>query len=169
MQTPGPLVRGFVLAAAPFASEPDVEASTEEIGVERRVAGRHESAIETAIEIAEIDIEVLGLHADIADHADLEPDAEGPAGVAVAAPRQSRARHADIPGRETAGDVGHEAVEGIAEAAAGGDEPLVACLAARGTQHVRGALDPRPVNVPCGPQHDLVDLPVVADGAADQA
>src|SRR5262245_1511646 len=169
MQTPGPVVRGFVLAAAPFASEPDVEASTEEVGVERRVAGRRETAIETAIEIAEIDIKVLGLHAHIADHADLEPDAEGPAGVAVAAAGQSRPRRADIPGRETAGDVGHEAVEGVAEAAAGGDEPLVARLAAGGTQHVRRALDSRPVDVAFGAQHDLVDLPVVADGAADEA
>src|SRR5262245_28745002 len=169
MQTPGPVVRGFVLAAAPFASEPDVEASTEEVGVERRVAGRRETAIETAIEIAEIDIKVLGLHAHIADHADLEPDAEGPAGVAVAAAGQSRPRRADIPGRKTAGDVGHEAVEGVAEAAARGDQPLVARLAAGGTQHVRGALDPRPVDVAFGAQHDLVDLPVVADGAADKA
>src|SRR5262245_53203964 len=109
MQTPGPLVRGFVLAAAPFASEPDVEASTEEVGIERRVAGRHETAIETAIEIAEIDIEVLGLHAHIADHADLESDAEGPAGTAVAAAGKARPGRIDVAGGEAASDVGQEA------------------------------------------------------------
>src|SRR5262245_38350465 len=109
MQTPGPMVRGFVLAAAPFASEPDVEAPTEDVGVERRVAGRHESAIETAIEIAEIDVEVLGLHAHIADDADLEPGAEGPAGTAVAAAGKARPGRIDVAGRESAGDVGQEA------------------------------------------------------------
>src|SRR5262245_32894776 len=169
MQTPGPLVRGFVLAAAPFASEPDVEASTEDVGIERRVTGRHEAAIETAVEVAEIDIEVLGLHADVADHADLESDAEGPAGTAVAAAGQARPGRIDVASGEAAGDVGHEAVEGVAEAAARGDEPLVARLAAGGAQHVRRALDPRPVDVAFGAEHDLVDLPVVADGAADEA
>ena len=73
------------------------------------------------------------------------------------------------PAARPAGDVGQEPVEGVAETAAHGGEPLVAGLATGRAQHVRGAFDARPVDVAFGADHDLANLPVVTDGAADQA
>src|SRR5262249_5129687 len=62
-----------------------------------------------------------------------------------------------------------EAVEGQAEPPARGGEPLVAGLAASRAQHGGRAFDARPVDVAFRADHRLAELPVVADGAADEA
>src|SRR5437763_16407341 len=100
-----------------MASESDVEAAAEQVGVERDVAGRKETAIEPAVEVAEIDVEILGLHAHIADDARFETDTDGPARVAGIAAGQHRRSGSDVAGGDAAGDVGQEAVEGVAQAA----------------------------------------------------
>src|SRR5262249_58847432 len=68
-----------------------------------------------------------------------------------------------------AGKVGQEAVEGVAHAPAHGGEPLVAGLAAPRAQHGGRPFDARPVDIALGADHHRAELPVVADGAADEA
>src|SRR5262245_53830069 len=71
----------------------------------------------------------------------------------------------DVAKRETAGEVGREAIEGKTHPPAGGGEPLVARLAPPKTQHRARPFDARPVDVAFGSDHSLAELPVVADGA----
>src|SRR5262249_59040915 len=118
---------------------------------ERHVAAGRKTAIETAVEVAEIDVKIFGLQAHIADEADFEAGAHGPAGVADAAARQDRHGGVDVAEREPAGDVRQEAVEGQAEPTARGGEPLVAGLAAPRAQHGGRAFDARPVVSPSAP------------------
>src|SRR5215831_581490 len=170
-KSPGPEVRGLFMRRAAQASEPQVRPAAKDVGGERYVAAGQETAIEAAIEVAEIDVEILGLQAHIADDADFEAGAHGPAGVSDAAARQDRQGQAgvDVAHREPAGKVGQEAVEGVAYPPAHGGEPLVAGLAAPRAQHGGRPFDARPVDVALGADHRLAELPVVAHGAADEA
>src|SRR5262249_10794427 len=97
-------------------SEPDVGAGAKHIGVERDVDGRRQRAIEAAVEVGEIDIELVGLHADIADDAELEAGADRPARRGDAAAREAGQGGIDVADREAAGEIRQEAVEGVAEA-----------------------------------------------------
>src|SRR6266851_4546325 len=149
-------------------SEPHVGAGAKQVGVERHVAGRHEGAIEAAVEVAEIDVEVLGLHADIADDAELEAGADRPARRGDAAGREARQGGIDVADREAAGEIRQEPVQGIAEAAAHGRQPVVARRAAGRAQSRRRSPDVGPVDVAFDAERGLAELPIVADGAADQ-
>src|SRR6516225_9026498 len=162
-------VRGLVVRRAGQASEPQVRPAAKDVGGERHVAAGRKTAVEAAVEVAEIDVEILGLEAHVADDADFEAGAHGPAGVADAPARQQRQRGVDVAEREPAGEVGQEAVEGESHAPAHGGEPLVARLAAPGAEHRGRSFDARPVDVALGANHHLAELPVVADGAADEA
>src|SRR5262245_210721 len=169
-KSPGPEVRGSFVRRGALASEAEVRPAAKHVGGERYVASGRETAIEAAVEVAEIDVKVLGLQAHIADEADLEAGADGPAGVADAAARQERRRGGvDVAEREPAGEVGQEAVEGDAQPPAYGGEPLVAGLAAPRAQQGGRPFDARPVDVAFGAKHRLAELPVVTDGAADEA
>src|SRR5262249_23556161 len=77
-------------------------------------AGR-ETAIEAAVEVAEIDVEILGLEAHIADDADFEAGADSPAGVSDAAARQDRQGQGgvDVANPEPAGKVGQQADQAL--------------------------------------------------------
>src|SRR5262245_30233142 len=97
------------------ASEPQVRPAAKDVGGERYVAAGQETAIEAAVEVAEIDVKIFGLEAHIADDADFEARAHGPAGVADAAARQEQRGGVDVAEREPAGEVRQEAVEGDAE------------------------------------------------------
>src|SRR5262249_21180528 len=145
-KSPGPNVRGLVVRRAAQPSEPQVRPAAKDVGGERHVAAGQQTAIEAAIEVAEVDVEILGLEAHIADDADFEAGAHGPAGVADAAARQDRQGQAgvDVADREPAGEVGQEAVEGVAYPPAHGGEPLVAGLAAPRAQHGGRPFDARP-------------------------
>src|SRR5215831_8428945 len=103
-------------AALAHASEPQVGPAAKDVGGEGYVAAGQETAIEAAVEVAEIDVEIFGLQAHIADDADFEAGADGPAGVGDAAARQDRQGQAgvDVAHREPAGKVEQEAVEGVA-------------------------------------------------------
>ena len=69
---------------------------------------------------------------------------------------------------ETAGDVRHDAIERIADAAASGTEPVVAGFATRGARRrVGAAADVAPVDVAFEAEHHLVHLPIIADGTAE--
>src|SRR5262245_51747989 len=129
-KSPGPQLRGLFVRRAAQASEPQVRPAAKDAGGERHVAAGRKTAIEAAVEVAEIDVKIFGLQAHIADKADFEAGAHGPAGVADAAARQDRHGGVDVAEREPAGDVRQEAVEGQAEPPARGGEPLVAGLAA---------------------------------------
>src|SRR5262249_37460734 len=168
-KSPGPQVRGLFMRRAAQASEPQVRPAAKDVGGERDVAAGQETAIEAAVEVAEIDVEIFGLQAHIADDAVWEPGAQGPAGVADAAARQQGRVGVDVAEREPAGEVRQEAVEGEAYPPAHGGEPLVARLAAPRAQHGGRPFDARPVDVALGAQHRRAELPVVADGAADEA
>src|SRR5262249_1816223 len=67
------------------------------------------------------------------------------------------------------GEAAIEAVEAKAHAPARGGKPLVAGLATRRAQHGGGAFNARPVDVALGSDDGLAELPVVTDGAADEA
>src|SRR5262245_42936751 len=152
------------------ALEAHVGAAAKDVAGERYVAVRRETAIEPAVEVAEIDIQVLGLHTHIADKADLEAGADRPAGVADAPARQARPGGIDVAEREPAGEVGHETVEAKAQSRARGGKPLVAGLARRrSTEHRGRAFNARPIDVAFRADHGLAELPVIANGAADEA
>src|SRR5262249_61015831 len=93
----------------------------------------------------------------------------GRAGVAAAAARKERQGGVDTADANPRGDVGQEAVEGQAEPPARGGEPLVAGLAAPRAQHGGRAFDARPVDVAFRADYRLAELPIIADGAADEA
>src|SRR5262245_30255085 len=169
MKSPGREVRGLFVRRAAQASEPQVRPAAKDAGGERYVAAGRKTAIEAAVEVAEIDVKIFGLQAHIADEADFEAGAHGPAGVADAAARQDRHGGVDIAEREPAGDVRQEAVEGQAEPPARGGEPLVAGLAAPRAQHGGRAFDARLVDVAFRADYRLAELPIIADGAADEA
>src|SRR3979490_1696516 len=121
-KSPGPQVQGFAVRRIDIGSEVDVEAGAEDIGVERYAAARSETAIEAAVEVAEIDVEILGFHADIADDGELEAGADGPPCGGRAAGREAWQGGADVADREAGGDVGQDPVERVAEPAAHGAE-----------------------------------------------
>src|SRR5499427_418802 len=104
-KSPGPEVRGSVVRRAAQASEPQVRPAAKDVGGERHVAAGRETAIEAAVEVAEIDVEILGLEAHVADDADFEAGADGPAGIGDAAARQDRQSGIDVAEREPAGEV----------------------------------------------------------------
>src|SRR6266545_5546640 len=147
------------------ASEPNVGPAAKDVGGQRYVAARNETAIEPAVEVAEIDVEILGLQTDIADEAHFEPGAHSPASVADAAARQARPGGVDVTQREPASEIRQEAIEPIAQPSTRGGEPFVACLAARSAKHRGGRLDARPVDVAFGTDDGASELPVIADGA----
>src|SRR5712691_5669841 len=132
-------------------SEPHVRAGAKQVGVERHVAGRHEGAIEAAVEVAE-----------------LEAGADRPARRGDAAGREARQGGIDVADREAAGEIRQEPVQGIAEAAAHGRQPVVARRAAGRAQSRRRSPDVGPVDVALDAERGLAELPIVADGAADQ-
>src|SRR5437870_6165055 len=75
----------------------------------------------------------------------------------------------DVAEREAAGHIGHEAVDGVADAAAHGGEPGVAGLAAGRAERKGVALDAAPVDVAFETKDERAGLPVVAGGRAQKA
>src|SRR5262249_56354193 len=107
-------------------------------GGERYVGGGGETAIEPAVEVAEIHIEIFGLQIHIAHQTDFEPGADGPAGVADAAAREARPVGIDVSERQPTREVRQEAVEANAHPPARGGKPLVARLATPQAPHAGG-------------------------------
>ena len=74
-----------------------------------------------------------------------------------------------FPDRQSGRHVGEKAVERVAEPAPHGRKPIVARGAAGRTEQDGGPADARPVDVAFRAYNEAVDLPVVADGPADEA
>src|SRR5580698_819109 len=118
-----------------------VQAGTYDIVVHRDVIGRGEAAIGAAIQATEIDMQIFRLGAPIAGQRNFKAGADGPAGIGRAVPRETRHAGADIADRETTGEVGHDAAERVAGAAAHGREPGVARAATWAERRVAGAAE----------------------------
>src|SRR5262249_43393338 len=123
-------------------SELIVHAGAQEIGVERHVViDESGPAIQSAIEAAEIDIEILDLGRPVLRSRSLQSGAHGPATVVAAGLRQSRRRCLDIAEGAAASDERHESIRGIAEAPAHRGKPGVARLATQQARIVGRAID----------------------------
>src|SRR5581483_1133770 len=160
-KSPGPRSGAFAWSLV-ACSELPVQATAHDVRVERDVVVRGHAAIDAAIEAAEIDVEVLGLGAEIIGDRVFDAAAERPAGTRVA--RTGEARHVGLDFAEgcAPGHVRHEAIERVAEATAHGAEPGILRFAAA----ERGAADVRPTNVAFEAEHGLADLIIVSGGSA---
>src|SRR5262249_50254034 len=149
-------------------SELIVHAGAEEIRVKCDVVGdRHAVAIEPAIEAAEIDIKIFDLGRPVERERGFESGADRPAGIVAAGRCEARDRGLDIAECGAAGDVRHEQIRGITEAAAHRGEPGIARRAAGRTQIIGRAADARPIDVTFDTGDDLAELIIVAGSAAD--
>src|ERR1700741_5127918 len=106
--------------------EPVVDACPNDAGREPVGCRNYAAAACTAIDVAEIDIEVLELRGPVGEEAVFNADAYRPAhsrGV-----DQAERRHAsiEIPECRAAGHVGQHLIEGVADPATRGAEPVVA-------------------------------------------
>src|SRR4051794_40940176 len=150
-------------------SEPKIEPAAQDVARERYVIAGQGPAAEAAIDVAKVDVEILGFCSPGSEEPDLEPGADSPAEIGVILANEAWRVRADIADGETAGHIGHEAVEGVADAAAHGGEPRVAGLAAGRAERKRMPLDVGPVDVAFHAEHESADLPVVARGQAQEA
>src|SRR3974390_1569617 len=162
-------IRGFFVCESGARSEVIVQTGADDVGavVDVRRDARHADA-GPAARLAEIGVEVFDLGGERTGDCGFDPRAAGPAGLPLGRAAEY-GRGLQIADSETAGDVGQQAVERVADAAADGAEPVVLELAT--SRAVRGgrALHAAPVDVAFEPAHDAVSLPVVADGAAEHA
>src|SRR5262245_50806019 len=93
-------------------SEAEVHAAAHDVRRERYVVRiEAAAAAETAIEVTEIDIEILGLCRPGAGDHEFKSAAGRPACIGDIAAGKSRAACLDVADRETAGDVRQEAIE----------------------------------------------------------
>src|SRR5262249_32853593 len=75
----------------------------------------------------------------------------------------------DVAECNTAGDIGQDAVEAVAETPAHGSEPAVGGPAAQRAKHVGLAVDVGPVQIALDADDPGAALPVVTDRTADEA
>jgi hypothetical protein len=145
-----------------------VQAGAHDIVLHRDIVGRR-AATGAAIKLAEIDVEIFGLSAPVAGQRNFNPAADGPAGIGGAVAGKARSRRLDVTDGETAGQIGHDAAEGVAGAAAHGGEPAIAGAATRAAARIAAAFEVRPVEIAFEAEHSIAVLPVVTGGAADLA
>src|SRR5882757_6150185 len=150
-------------------SEAEIESAAHDVARERCVVAGQESAAQAAIDVAQVDVEILGFCGPGSEQPNLQPGADSPAEIGVILADVARLVRADIADGEAAGQIGHEAVEGVADAAAHGGEPGVAGLAARRAERKSMSLDVGPVDIAFKTEHEGAELPVVAGGQAQQA
>src|SRR3974390_3716997 len=115
-----------------------VEAGAHDIFVHRDIVRSRRAAIDTAIEVAEVDMEIFALGGPMARQRKFEAAADRPAGIGGACGREAGKSGADIAHRETARDIRQDAAERIADASAHGRKPAVADVAAYGAQRRGG-------------------------------
>src|SRR5205807_4048565 len=143
-------------------SKSEIDAAAHQIVVEAHVVSRRAAAVHVAVEAAEIDVEKFELGAPVAGERVLDAAAGGPADLRVGLTREARRRRVDVADRETAGHIGQEIAERVADAAARGAEPVVLHAAARASRHVRRAADLRAVEIALDAEHPAAELRVVA-------
>src|SRR4030081_381777 len=150
-------------------SEPEVHAASDRVRTEFLVVVHDAVEPPAAIEAAEVVVEIFDLGGPIAGDRKLDAGAGGPADLRVGRAAEARMRRRHVAEGGAAGDVGHPAIERIAQAAARGAEPGVLAAAAADASPVGGPLDVGPVDVALQADHPGAELPVVADRAADHA
>jgi hypothetical protein len=89
--------------------------------------------------------------------------------VGDGAARKTKQAGIDISHRQTGGEIREKAVECVAEPSPHGRKPVVARVAAWRTEDGRGPANARPVDIAFSSEDDPIDLPIVADGPADEA
>ena len=127
------------------------------------------TAVQSAIEAAEIDVEIFDFRGPVPRQCRFQSGANRPAGLVAAGVRQAGRRGTDIAERAATGDERHEAIRGVAEPSAHRGQPIVAGLAAERTQIVGRAVDAGPVDIALDAGNDLAELIIIAGGAADRA
>src|SRR5665811_1001312 len=120
-----------------------VYATPNDAGLERDVGG-HAACRHAAARLAEIDIKIFDLGRPGAHEGVFEAAAAGPTEPGIGFRRAADRRHLDVAKCRAAGDVGHPAIHGIADAATRRCEPIVFRFATDGGV---GALDPAGVDV----------------------
>src|SRR3954468_19640939 len=152
-------------------SEAVIQTSAHHVAAEVHI-GRQRARSRRATDVAEIDIEIFDLGGPIGDDRGFDAAAGGPTDLGVACSGKAHLIGMDAADGEAAGDVRHPAIERVAEAAARGPQPIVfgfaTCRAGRTDE---AAFDAAPANVTFQTEHGRAaeSLPVVADGAADEA
>src|SRR5712675_1951217 len=147
-------------------SEPEVHAAANRVGTEFHVVVQEAVAAHAAIEAAEVVVEIFDLGGPVAGDRKLDAGAGSPADLRVGRAAEARIRRRHVAEGGAAGDVGHPAIERIAQAAACGAEPGVLAAAATDASPVGGPLDVGPVDVALQADHPGAELPVIADHAA---
>src|SRR5580704_530440 len=154
--------------ASVAAAEAEIHAAAHHIALERDVVVGDAAAIEAAIHVAEIHMEIFGLGGPIVGERELDAAAGRPAGIGLGRSREARRAGLDIADREAARDIRQEPVERIAGAAPNGGEPVVVGTAAAGaTRGGAGALEVRPVDIALEAEHGVAHFPIDAGGTAD--
>src|SRR5262249_1035881 len=115
------------------------------------------------------EVGVYGVWGAGSEQSEWEAGADSPTEIRVILADIAWRVRADIADGHAAGRIGHEAVEGVADAAAHGGKPGVAGLAARRTERKGMALDVGPVDIAFEAEHQGADLPGVARGHTQEA
>src|SRR3954470_2334786 len=98
----------------------------------------------TAVQVAEIDIEIFALRRPIAGQCEFHAAAHRPADIAVAFAGEARRARLDVAEGGAAEDERQPAIDGIAEPRARGAEPAVGGGAAERAGRIRAAVDVGP-------------------------
>ena len=158
-------------AEAAGAAELEVEAAADDVLVERDGGGGAAATAEAAGGIGKADIKIFDLGAPIRCEGIFDAGAGGPAGLRRALKWQAARSRLHIGKRGAAGAVEEHPIPGIAGAAAHGGEPVALGLTAYdGARAVgRGVVETLPIAVAFDAEHELANLIVGADRAAEQS
>lgn len=169
------LAIGRPAAGAVPASEAVVHAETDHVGLVRDLAVRAAAAGRgVARDLAEVDVKIFDLRRPVVEEGPFDAGARRPADVGLVDRSAVRRGALDVAECGATGDVGQEAVEGVADAAAAGAQPTVLGRAARGAAGGAGSaagrrsVDPAGIDVTFQAEDEVAGLPVVAEGAAEQ-
>src|SRR3954465_11816275 len=179
-KSPGPWARGFrccasvrtmrSVAGEDRSGELVVQAGANDVA--RKADVVHQRS-RRSIEAAEIDIEIFDLRTPVAQEGVFDADTGGPTELVVGRrSREAEGRHAqscfDVAVSSAAGDVRQPAVEGVAEPAAQGGEPIELGSAEDPWRASDLVFDVGPIEVAFDAPDDRAGLIVVAKRAAGQ-
>jgi hypothetical protein len=161
--TPGPFGPGFFIRQLAQASELVVQTRPYDVFVKL-----HVRAASGAGELAEIDIEILGLDRPIRREGVFRAAAHGPAGARVVLGGEAGDIRFHVAKGGAGRHIGHETVDRVAEAPTHGAEPIALRFADAGDAGST-TLDALPIEIAFDAEHRLAELIIVAEGAADEA
>src|SRR5215469_7986644 len=152
--------RGALLTPA----EMIVEAGADHVIVHRNVV-RRQAAIESAIELAEVNMKIFSLGRPVTRQRDFNAAADRPAGIRGARSGKAGCGCTDVAQRQSAAEVRHDAAKGVTGAPAHGREPAVTDAAARAERGAAGAFQVRPIDIAFHAKHRIAELPIVSGRA----